>query len=78
MEYIDVDSIIEGITIAVVAAIILGFYQWLSKRIAQREQIRYIRDIVAEGHEKVRDAMPIGGCLWMQCDLWYSSISCER
>ena len=61
MEYIDVDSIIEGITIAVVAAIILGFYQWLSKRIAQREQMRYIRDIVAEGHEKVRDAMPIGG-----------------
>ena len=61
MEFIDVDSIIEGITIAVVAAIILGSYQWLSKRIAQREQMRYIRDIVAEGHEKVRDAMPFGG-----------------
>ena len=61
MEIIDVDSIIEGITIAVVAAIILGSYQWLSKRIAQREQMRYIRDIVAEGHEKVRDAMPFGG-----------------
>ena len=61
MEFIDVDSIIEGITIAVVAAIILGSYQWLSKRIAQREQMRYIRDIIAEGHEKVRDAIPIGG-----------------
>ena len=61
MEYIDVDSIVEGITIAVVAAIILGSYQWYSKCKAQREQEQHIRDIIAEGPEKVRDAMPIGG-----------------
>lgn len=53
------DSIVEGVTIGVVVAGILGLRQWFSHCRSRNEQMAYIKDIIARGHASLRDAKPV-------------------
>ena len=61
MEWVKPDAIVEGVTIALVAAVILGTYRSLSNWRSQREQTQYFRDIIAIGYENIKEATSLGG-----------------
>ena len=54
-----IGNVIEGVTIAVVAAGLLSFYQWLTTQLARREQMRYLRNVIAVGYRQISDAETI-------------------
>ena len=61
MEWVKPDAIVEGVTIALVAAVTLGTYRSLSKWRSQREQTQYLRDIIAIGYENIKEATSLDG-----------------
>ena len=54
------ESIIVGVTIALVAAALLGGYRFLVGWLSKRNQVQYIRDIIGDGYNTIKNTTSSG------------------
>lgn len=52
-------NLLTGVTIGVTTAILLGLGEWLRGCLRRREQIKFVREFIAEQFSRIRDAQPL-------------------
>ena len=52
-------NLLTGVVIGVTTATLLGFGEWLRRRLHRREQIKFVREFIVERFRRIRDEEPL-------------------